>query len=271
MPTVPDSPMLIAHLSDPHLCPEGMLYQSVLDTRPRFAEALTQAAQFGPDLLILSGDLTEHGDAESYAVARDLLAAFPAPVLAIPGNHDDREAFRAGLSSLPNLVPFTASGPVHSVSDGPVRVIGLDITVPGDHHGLVTPDHAAWLEATLSAVPTTPTLLMLHQPPYATGIAFIDELRCFGEDLLADVLSRHPQVIRLVTGHVHRFTLTSFAGRPALTAPAIATSFALRLDPGAEPASVTEPAAFLLHQWRGGQLVSHLQVVGRYPGPHPFF
>lgn len=263
--------MLIAHLSDPHICPNGQLYQTVLDTSPRFAEALDQAASFSPDLLILSGDLTEHGDAESYAVARDLLAGFPAPILAIPGNHDDREGFRAGLSTLPNLLPLPATGPLHAVADGPVRVIGFDVTVPGDHHGLVTPDHAAWLDATLAAAPDRPTLVMLHQPPYATGIAFIDEFRCFGQDLLAEVLSRHPQVIRLVAGHVHRFTLTTFADRPALTAPATTTSLALRLAPDAEPASFTEPAAFLLHHWQDGQLVSHLQVAGRYPGPHPFF
>ena len=61
--------MLIAHLSDPHLCPKGQLYQAALDTAPRFAEALAQAARFAPDLLLLSGDLTEHGDAASYARA----------------------------------------------------------------------------------------------------------------------------------------------------------------------------------------------------------
>ncbi|MDZ4087054.1 MAG: phosphodiesterase [Tabrizicola sp.] len=263
--------MLIAHLSDPHLCPPGALYQSVLDPAPRFARALAQASSFRPDLLILSGDLTEHGDAASYAHARDLLAALPCPVLAIPGNHDDREAFRAGLSGLPNLVPLPATGPLHAIAEGVVRVIGLDVTVPGDHRGQVTPDHAAWLDATLRSAPDTPTLLVMHQPPFVTGIGYVDAYRCFGDTLLAQVLSDHPQVIRLLAGHVHRFTLTSFAGRPALTAPATATSLALRLAPGAKPASFTEPPAMLLHLWRDGGLVSHLQAVGKFPGPHPFF
>jgi 3',5'-cyclic-AMP phosphodiesterase len=263
--------MLIAHLSDPHLCPPGELYQSVLDTTSRFAKALTQATTFGPDLLILSGDITEHGDADSYALARGLLGSFPCPVLAIPGNHDDREGFRAGLSGLPNLVPLPMTGPLHAVSDGPVRVIGLDVTVPGDHHGQVTPDDADWLDQCLSAAPDTPTLLVMHQPPFATGIGFVDAYRCFGEDLLAQVLTNHPQVIRLLAGHVHRFTLTSFAGRPALTAPATSTSLALRLAPGAEPASFTEPAAMLLHHWDNGQLTTHLQPIGTFPGPHDFF
>jgi 3',5'-cyclic AMP phosphodiesterase CpdA len=86
--------MLIAHLSDPHLCPQGKLFQSVLDTNARFAEALARAASFAPDLLILSGDLTEHGDAETYALAHGPLGAFGCPVLAIPGNHEERETFR---------------------------------------------------------------------------------------------------------------------------------------------------------------------------------
>ncbi|MFO1202317.1 MAG: phosphodiesterase [Tabrizicola sp.] len=263
--------MLIAHLSDPHLCPPGTLYQSVLDTTHRFAEALSRAASFSPDLLILSGDLTEHGDAASYAVARDLLASFPAQILAIPGNHDNREAFRTGLSGLPTLAAHPASGPLHATFEGPIRVIGLDVTVPGDHHGLVTPDHADWLDRTLSLAPDTPTLIVTHQPPFATGMGFVDTYRCFGEHLLVATLSRHRQVIRLLAGHVHRFTLTSFADRPALTAPATATSIALRLGPEAEPASFTEPAGMLLHLWREGQLTTHLQPLGDWPGPHPFF
>lgn len=263
--------MLIAHLSDPHLCPPGQLYQSILDTTPRFAEALARAASFAPDLLLLSGDLTEHGDAESYALARRLLETVRCPILAIPGNHDDRAGFRAGLSGLPTLVTLPTTGPLHAVADGPVRVIGLDVTVRGDHPGQVTPDHADWLDRTLSSAPDTPALLVTHQPPYPTGIGFIDDYRCFGEGLLAATLSNHPQVIRLLAGHVHRFTLSEFAGRPALTAPSTATSIALRLAPGAKPASLTEPPAMLLHLWSGDQLTTHLQPIGDFPGPHDFF
>lgn len=149
------------------------------------------AASFAPDLPVLSGDLAEHGAPEEYAVARDLLASVPCPVLAIPGNHDDCDGFRTGLGGLPNLIPLTGSGPLHTISDGPVRIIGFDVT--------------------------------------------------------------------------------TFAGRPALTAPALSTSLALRFVAGAKPASFTEPSAMLLHLWRDGRLVTRLQAVGDFPGPHPFF
>jgi 3',5'-cyclic-AMP phosphodiesterase len=264
--------MQIAHLSDPHLCPPGTLYQGVLDTTARFAQALTRAGAFAPDLVILSGDLAEHGDPAEYALACQLLGSLPSPLLIIPGNHDDREGFRAGLSGLPNRVPVARSGPLHAVAeDGPVRVVGLDVTVPGAHHGQFEASHADWLEATLSQAPDTPTLLMMHQPPFLTGMGYADDYRCFGEDLLAQILARHPQVIRVLAGHVHRHMVTTFAGRPALTAPTTATSLALRLNPGAEPASFTEPPAMLLHHWRNGQLTSHLQPIGDWPGPHGFF
>ncbi len=118
--------------------------------------------------------MTEHGDPESYRRACDLLSVFPAPVLVIPGNHDDRDRFRAGFAGLPNLVSLPHTGPLHAVFEGPIRVLGCEVTVPGDHHGQVTPDHAAWLDAVLAAAPETPTLLVTHQPPFLTGIAVID-------------------------------------------------------------------------------------------------
>lgn len=260
--------MLIAHLSDPHLCPPGTLYHRVLDTNARFAEAVAQVQALDPDLVILTGDIAEHGHPSEYALARRILSRLSAPVLAIPGNHDDREGFRSGLAG---LMPSTHHGPLHCIREGAVRVIGLDVTVPGQHHGQIDASHAEWLDAVLAMAPDTPTLVMLHQPPFVTGMGFIDTYRCFGEDRLSHVLHRHPQVLRLLCGHVHRFSLATFAGRPAITAPSTATSLALRLTPVAEPASYSEPPAMLIHLWRDGALVSHLQPLGTYPGPHDFF
>lgn len=263
--------MLIAHLSDPHLCLPGERYNGVLDSNARFAQAVDQARTFSPGLVILSGDLTEHGLPEEYALARDLLARLNAPLLVIPGNHDDRGAFRTALTGLPGLVPFASEGPLHAVAEGPIRIIGLDVTVPGDDHGQIAPAHASWLDAALTAAPDTPTMVMLHQPPFHSGLHFVDDYRCFGEELLAEVLTRHPQVVRILAGHIHRFSLTTFAGRPAVTAPSTATGIALRLQPDAEPASYTEPPAMLLHLWRDGRLVTHLQPLGDHPGPYDFF
>ncbi len=104
--------MLIAHLSDPHVRPDGVLYQGVVDSNAQFAAAIAHvnALDPRPDLVLLSGDLVDHGHADEYAMLARLLAPLDVPVLAIPGNHDEREAFRqafAGQSWLPAYGPIT--------------------------------------------------------------------------------------------------------------------------------------------------------------------
>lgn len=263
--------MLIAQLSDPHVRPEGVLYQGVVDSNAQFAAAIAHlnALDPRPELVLLSGDLVDHGHADEYAMLTRLLAKLDVAVLAIPGNHDEREAFRcafAGAKWLP------AAGPIDYALDcGNLRVVALDVTVPGLHHGEMSEEGAAWLDDALAAEPTTPTIIMMHQPPFDTGIPYLDLYSCREGRRLADVVSRHPQVERIVCGHVHRFMQLRFGGTTLCTSPSTTTAIALRLRPDAEPASHIEPPAMLLHHWRPGTgLVTHFVPVGSFLGPYPF-
>lgn len=264
--------MLIAHLSDPHVRPDGVLYHGIVDSNAQFAAAIAHvnALDPRPDLVVLSGDLVDHGQAEEYDKLVRLLAPLAVPVLAIPGNHDEREAFRrafAGQTWLP------AQGPVdYAVGDrGPVRIVALDVTLPGEHHGAVSEEAAAWLDRTLAAEPSRPTIVMMHQPPFDTGIPYMDLYSCREGSRLSAVLARHPQVERLLCGHVHRVMQLRFGGTILCTAPSTTTTIALRLKPDAPPASHIEPPAMLLHHWRAGPgLVTHLIPIGTFPGPFPF-
>lgn len=264
--------MLIAQLSDPHVRPRGELYQSVVDSNAQFAAAIAalNALDPRPDLVLLSGDLVDHGHDDEYAMLLELLATLEIPFLAIPGNHDEREAFRrafAGKSWLP------AAGPVDYVvgNRGPVRIVGFDVTLPGLHHGMVGVEGAAWLDAMLAAEPGRPTIVMMHQPPFDTGIPYLDLYTCREGQRLADVLARHGQVERLVCGHVHRFMQVRFGGTMLCTAPSTTTAVALRLWPDAKAASHVEPPAFLLHRWKEGTgLVTHFVPIGTFPEPYPF-
>ncbi|MBN9514510.1 MAG: phosphodiesterase [Alphaproteobacteria bacterium] len=264
--------MLIAQLSDPHVRPRGALYQGVVDSNVQFAAAIAavNALDPRPDLVLLSGDLVDHGHDDEYAMLVELLAALEIPLLAIPGNHDEREAFRrafTGQSWLP------AAGPVdYAIGDrGPVRIVALDVTLPGLHHGIVSAEGANWLDAVLAEEPDRPTIVMMHQPPFDTGIPYLDLYSCREGRQLADVLARHRQVERVVCGHVHRFMQTRFGGTMLCTAPSTTTAIALQLRPDAKPASHVEPPAFLLHHWKKGTgLVTHFVPIGTFPGPYPF-
>lgn len=264
--------MLIAQLSDLHLRPKGELYQDLVDSNAMFAAALDHLAGLdpAPDLVLLTGDVVDEGKAAEYDVAREMLAAIAAPLLIIPGNHDDRELFRAAFA---DRMPMPAEGPIHFVRDhGHLRIVALDVTVPGEHHGAFDEACGQWLDGVLSEQPDRPTLVMMHQPPIRSGIDCIDDYNCRDGDRLAALIARHPQVERVLCGDVHRFLQARFGGTLLVAAPSTTTAIALRLSPKAEPASFVEPPAMLLHHLIAGQgLVTHFVPIGEFHGPLPFF
>jgi 3',5'-cyclic-AMP phosphodiesterase len=264
--------MLIAQLSDPHLRPQSQLYQNVVDSNARFAAAIAHLNEFDPrpDVVLLSGDLVDEGTPAEYETARKLLATLTIPLLAIPGNHDDRAGFR---DSLHDLTYMPSTGPLsYTVGDrGPVRIVALDVTIPGLHHGEADETSLVWLEQVLAAEPDRPTIVMMHQPPVACGVPYLDLYLCRGGERLAAVVKRYPAIERIVCGHVHRFMELRFAGTVLCTAPSTTTTIGLQLKANAKPASFDEPPACLLHHWRPNTgLITHLSLIGKYPGPFPF-
>jgi hypothetical protein len=103
----------------------------------------------------------------------------------------------------------------------------------------------------------------MHHLPVLTGIHALDELGLPGADrrALADVLAVHPQVRRVVCGHVHRTAFDVLGGCGVLACPSTYLQAPLEI-PGDELRLVDEPAGFFLHAELGEDLVSHLQPIG---------
>jgi len=262
--------MLIAQLSDPHVRPRSVLYQGVVDSNAMFAAAVEQVNRLDPqpDVVLLTGDLVDTGSDSEYDMLRALLAPLRAPFLAIPGNHDEREAFRRTFAG---QVP--ATGPIHYVADefGPLRIVAIDVTLPGLHHGDFDESAARWLDGVLANEPTRPTLVMMHHPPFEISVPYLDAYLCRNGDRLKAIVARHPAVERIVCGHVHRHMQLRFGGTLLCTAPSTTTAIALQLRADASPQSHVEPPAFLLHHWRPDVgLITHLVPIGAFPGPYPF-
>jgi hypothetical protein len=96
-----------------------------------------------------------------------------------------------------------------------------------------------------------------------TGVPIWDELglAADGRRGLADVLARHPQVQRVVAGHLHRTMTGTLASRAVVSVPS--TYVQGRLDFDARTFELAnEPPGFALHALVDGQLVSHIQPVG---------
>ena len=149
-----------------------------------------------------------------------------------------------------------------------MRVIGLDSLVPGSDGGDLRPDQLTFLDAALAAAPTTPAVVVLHHPPFATGMDVLDAIALADEATaaLAGIVVRHPQVERVVAGHVHRATSRRFAGTVAATVPGVAHATMATFGPDAPARWVLEPPAITLYLWAPGVgLVAHQVPVGTFP------
>jgi len=264
--------MWIAQISDPHLRPHGSLYKDVVDSNAMFAAAVRQLNSLdpSPDIVLLTGDIVDEGHPSEYVTANELLSDLKAPVRIIPGNHDEPNAFRAAFHRHAYL---PMHGPLNYVDNGsgPVRIVALDVTIPGLHHGNVDVNSLSWLDEVLASEPDRPTLIMMHQPPFACGVPYLDKYSCQGGKRLAAVIEKYPAIERIVCGHVHRQMQLRFAGTVICTAPSTTTAIALRPYPDAKPASFVEPPGFLLHHWRSDAgLLTHSIPIGSFPGPFPF-
>lgn len=263
--------MLIAQLSDLHVRPRGQLYRGVADSNRALSEAIDHLHGLDrrPDLVLLSGDLVDEGHPDEYAMAVELLNALTIPCLVVPGNHDKRENFRAAF---PGHTYLPAHGPLHyCVDHHAVRLVVLDSCLPGQHHGHIDAAGLRWLQSTFAADPNKPTIVVMHHPPFVSGISCLDEYRLKDTAPLERVIRAQSNIEAVLCGHVHRAMARRWAGTVVLTCPSTATEICLTLSPGAAPQSCLGPTACLLHLWSAEHgLVSHTSHIGQYEGPYAF-
>jgi 3',5'-cyclic-AMP phosphodiesterase len=265
-------PFLLAQVSDMHIKAAGKLSYRVVDTAGMLRACIRHlmALKQKPDAVAFTGDLVDFGRADEYAVLRELLSGLDMPVYLVPGNHDDREAMRAAFPDHAYL--RQRDGYVlYSIDDHPLRIVGFDTVVAGKSGGLACEERLAWLDATLAAQPGKATAILMHHPPFTTLIGHMDRQGLEGSEALAQVIRKHPQVERLMCGHLHRPIETRFAGTIAATVPGPAHQVALDLAPDAADRFVMEPPAYALHAYAlQTGLISHMAFVGDFPGPYPF-
>jgi len=272
---MPSKPILIAQISDLHIKAPGELAYGKVDTARALERcvATLNALQPRPELVVISGDLADTPTRQEYDHLKRLLAPLQVPFVCIPGNHDSRDMMRAAFPDQAWAAPSGALDQASSV--GGLDIILLDSSVAGKPHGDLEADTLGWLDATLAASPQRPALLFLHHPPFRTGIEHMDVQNLFNAQDLAALVRSHPRVQLVAAGHVHRATLTQFAGVPATICPAPNHAVALDLGERLAPSFTIEPPAFHLHAWFAdggfGHVVTHQVPIGAFDGPHPFF
>ena len=250
--------MLIAQISDLHIAEDGNYIREFVDANVKLAAAVAylNAMQLRPDVVLATGDLTDHGRAEQYELLDAILRPLEIPLLLIPGNHDEPRPFLDRFASTHPYLP--AQGPIdYVIDDYDVRLVAIDSTRLDHHDGEIDREQLEWLDRTLRARGDDPTVVFLHHPPFTTGIWWMDCIGLTGAGALESVVRRHPQVRLVVAGHLHRPITTNWGATVVSTAPSTTHQVACNLHPEHEPVIAAEPPMLQLHWFTGDAFVSH--------------
>lgn len=241
----PASHVLI-HVSDPHFLAEGAPLGGRYDVESTFARTLDaiRAVHPNPAAIVITGDLADVGEPDAYrrlrAAVEPVAAALDTVVIWVAGNHDERPALREGLlDQAPSEEPVTGVWDL----DG-LRVIALDTSVPGWHHGDLDESQLAWLADQLRTPAAHGTLLAMHHPPLPSHLPLFDILELRHQDELADVI-RGTDVRGILAGHLHYSSHGMFAGVPVSVSSA--TCYTMNVArPAAEVNGMDAAQAFQL-------------------------
>ena len=224
---------VLVHLSDTHLLGgEAKLYDQV-DAAARLRELLAALEATGrrPAALVFTGDLADRGEPDAYralsAIVEPVAARLGARVIWAMGNHDDRAAFRTEL-----LGEAPDRGPIDRVHwiDG-LRIICLDTSVPGAHHGELDRAQLAWLADELAEPAVDGTILVMHHPPIPSMLDLAASVELRDQARFAAVV-RGSDVRAILAGHLHYSSTATFAGIPVSVASATCYSQDLLVPEG---------------------------------------
>jgi 3',5'-cyclic AMP phosphodiesterase CpdA len=250
--------MIIAQISDTHILARSSDDAVGLRRAENLRRCVVEINRRRPDAVIHTGDMVQHGRPDEYEHLRQILAPLTAPLYPIPGNRDHRGALREAFGDHAHLAK--TDGYCHyAVEDYALRLVAVDSTDEGERKGVFCGERAAWLDRTLGREPDKPTMLFIHHPPFDIEDHYVGGYRRPREaEDLAAVVERHPQVVRLLCGHVHCPTQRSWAGTVATTMASIAVD----VRKGVDETAVGGQPLYQLHSWsEGGGLVSRARVV----------
>jgi len=255
----------IVQLTDTHVVAPGARCHG-LDTGAYLAAAIAAVNALPEiDFTLVTGDLTDHGGAAEYAHFATRMAALRTPYAVVPGNHDDRDRLRAAL---PAHVYGAASGPrvTYALALGGLQLLVIDANLPGASPGArIDAATFAWLEARLTAE-ATPALLAVHQPPFPSGMPYLDVFGFGGAKRLRALLDRHPRVGRVVSGHIHCVKRERWRHALACTAPSTAPQWVPLLR--GRDVLLQEPG-FAVHGYANGGWTTTVYRRGAGPAFEP--
>lgn len=214
-------PLRIIHLSDTHLCPDGRLLHGFIDSWQRLDQVLEAAQAFGPDAIVMTGDIADRG-ANIHDLAARKLNMFQAesgiPVISIPGNHDPVESIGRKFNALRLSTGPRSANTVHEVMG--LRIIGLDSGGFQVSQGEIDQEQLTWLESLLEVPAPKGTLILLHHPPVEAS-SKERAGRGLRDPMALAAITAGSDVRAILCGHYHQAATSQLLNTPVFMAPAV--------------------------------------------------
>lgn len=270
----PGDVVRIAQLSDTHFLEDGAEPEggAGYDTAQAFAAVRAAVEeQDGLDLVVVTGDIADHGRSAQYRRAAEAFAGFTAPVNVCPGNHDQNAAFGAGigrpgvgtsrvLEAGPWCLVFVDSNSGVMVPDETGRQVD-----PADYqdrlhgNGSLGEREREWIRDTCANTGADHVFIWLHHPPFPPGR--IGEHDAYASEWRS-VLGDTAKIRGLGGGHTHVPCDYTFEGRPVFVSPALKHNFDLSANTWLPPGYRTYELG------ADGSIESQLHLIDDARWPH---
>ena len=247
---------LLIQITDTHILPPGEILYDEVDTTLHLAKTVRQINRMHPlpDVVIITGDLVEHGDKAGYQHFLELIKPLKMPCYVLPGNHDNPQVMTEAFAGTSNF-PTKDSTFQYAVEDLPFRILALNSRSDGTELPEFDEHRLSWLKKELDQS-DKPTLIALHHPPMTTGIELIDMGGSEWFQGIKSAVAETNHVKLVICGHCH----TDLCGRigqvPVYMAPATAHQLVATRGLKVAPAAINVAGTPVLHHFIDGDFVS---------------
>jgi 3',5'-cyclic-AMP phosphodiesterase len=189
--------VLVAQITDTHLFADDRQRLFDCPTNQTFARVIQAIAQLEskPELILLTGDISQDETPESYEYAKSLIEPLQIPSYWLPGNHDQNRAAIAALNG-------DWISPVKAFEQSGWQFILLDSMVIQQPYGELSEAQLNYLEERLRM--SLPTLVAIHHHLLPCGLDYMDAINLRNADVVLEIFDRHPQVKVVLSGHIHQ-------------------------------------------------------------------
>jgi Icc protein len=217
-------PVRIIQITDMHVLADNKPLLGVNTTESLQAIIdYIKADALEPDLILLTGDMSQDESEASYIKIAGLVMALGAPAYYVPGNHDDSQM-------MAKVYPRDTIVAHKQIVLDKWQLILLDSHQPQRVEGHLAASELEYLERCLKAYPHHHAIVVCHHHPAPVGSAWMDKIGIQNPDQFWQVLAAYPQVKSILFGHVHHQYEGEKQGIRYLSAPSTCFQFKPQSD-----------------------------------------